>query len=141
MYLSPVAASRPGRLRRLAFAGILASLAGAAQAADAGAGKAQFEDACGLCHSAAPGDELGGMGPDLHELNGKAAATADKAFPYSAALKGSKLVWDAASLDRFLAAPTKVVPGTRMTVAVPAQATRADIVAYLLSVKKAAPAK
>lgn len=135
------AASRPSLLRRLAFAGLFASLAGAAQAADVAAGKARFEDACGLCHSAAPGDELGGMGPDLHDLNGKAAATADKAFPYTAALKASTLVWDAATLDRFLAAPTKVVPGTRMQVAVPAQAVRDDIVAYLLSAKQAAPAK
>ena len=114
-----MAASRSRLLRRLPLAGLFASLAAAAQAADAGAGKARFEDACGLCHSAAPGDGLGGMGPDLHALGGKAAGTADKAFPYSAALKASTLVWDAATLDRFLAAPTKVVPGTQMVVAVP----------------------
>jgi cytochrome c len=141
MSQSSFAASRPSLLRRLALAGLFASLAANAQAADAAAGKAHFEDACGLCHSAAPGDELGGMGPNLYELKGKAAGTADKAFPYTAALKGSNLVWDAATLDRFLAAPTKVVPGTRMQVALPAQTARDDVVAYLLSVKPAAPAK
>ena len=138
---SPVATHRPSAFRRLVLAGLFASLAGAAQAADVAAGKAQFEDACGLCHSAAPGDGLGGMGPDLHGLSGKAAATADKAFPYSAALKASNLAWDAATLDRFLAAPTKVVPGTQMIVATPDKAARDDMIAYLLSVKQAAPAK
>jgi len=141
MFNFPFAANRPGALRRLALAGLFASLAATAQAADAAAGKARLEDACGLGHSAAPGDGLGGMGPHLHDLNGKAAATADKAFPYTAALKASNLVWDAATLDRFLAAPTKVVPGTQMPVAVPAQAARDDVIAYLLSAKPAAPAK
>ena len=112
-------------------------MAGSAHAADAAAGKTRFQDACALCHSAVPGDGAGGMGPDLHSLSGRAAGTADKAFPYSAALRGSKLVWNAATLDRFLAAPSKVVPGTEMTVAVPNKAARDDLIAYLLSVKKA----
>jgi cytochrome c len=124
-------------LRLLGLAGLFASLAVSAQAADAAKGKVQFEEACSVCHSAVPGDGQGGMGPNLYSLNGKAAGTADKDFPYTKALKGSKLVWSAASLDRFLTAPTKVVPGTEMMVAIPAKATRDDVVAYLLSAKKA----
>lgn len=134
---SDLATIRFNGLALIALAGVLAALAAPAQAADVAAGKAKFEDACGLCHSAAPGDDLGGMGPDLHNLNGKAAGTSDKAFPYTAALKNSKLVWSAATLDRFLTAPGKAVPGTAMGVAIPAKATRDDVVAYLLSVKKA----
>lgn len=125
----------------VAVAGLLASLAVPAQAADVAAGKAKFEDACSLCHSAVPGDGEGGMGPDLYSLNGKAAGTGDKAFPYTKALKASALVWDAATLDRFLTAPSKVVPGTAMTVALPTKTVRDDVVAYLLSVKKAPAGK
>lgn len=117
--------------------GAFASLAVSAQAADVAKGKAKFDDACALCHSAVPGDGQGGMGPNLYSLNGKAAGTGDKDFPYTAALKGSKLVWSAATLDRFLAAPGKVVPGTEMVVAIPSKMTRDDVVAYLLSAKKA----
>jgi hypothetical protein len=36
-------------------------------------------------------------------------------FDYSPAMKRSKIVWDEKTLDRFLAAPLKVVPGTTMT--------------------------
>jgi cytochrome c len=128
-------------LRLLALTGLFASLAATAHAADAAKGKVKFDEACAMCHSAVPGDGQGGMGPNLYSLSGKAAGTADKAFPYTAALKGSKLVWNAATLDRFLAAPAKVVPGTEMVVAIPAKATRDDVVAYLLSAKKPAARK
>jgi cytochrome c len=124
-------------LSLLVLTGLFASMAVSAQAADAAKGKAHFDEACAMCHSAVPGDGQGGMGPNLYSLNGKAAGTGDKAFPYTAALKGSKLVWNAATLDRFLTAPGKVVPGTEMVVSIPAKATRDDVVAYLLSAKKA----
>jgi cytochrome c len=53
-------------------------------------------------------------------------------FDYSAAMKDSKLRWDAATLDRFLAAPLGVVPGSTMTYAgVPDARDRADLIAYL----------
>ena len=132
-------AARKG-LRLLVLSGVFASLAVTAEAADAAKGKAKFAEACAMCHSAVPGDGQGGMGPGLYSLNGKAAATADKEFPYTAELKRSKLVWNAATLDRFLTAPSKVVPGTEMVVAVPNKVERDNIVAYLLAAK-AAPRK
>ncbi len=53
-------------------------------------------------------------------------------FDYSPAMKKSKLVWDGKTLDRFLANPMKVVPGTSMTYAgVPDAKDRADLIAYL----------
>jgi cytochrome c len=58
----------------------------------------------------------------------KAAATA---FNYSAALKNSKLVWDRANLDRFLASPPRMVPGTRMVVPVSDPEQRAAILDFL----------
>ena len=124
-------------LRFLVVAGVFAALASPAQAASAAAGKTRFENECASCHSGEPGDGMGGIAPDLHVVAGKAAGTVDKNYKGSAALRGSKLVWNAATLDRFLAAPTKVVPGTDMTIAVTNKAARDDMIAYLLSVKKA----
>ena len=47
-------------------------------------------------------------------------------------MKRSKLTWDERTLDRFLADPPGVVPGTTMTYAGVADAQeRADLIAYL----------
>jgi len=47
-------------------------------------------------------------------------------------MKKSKLVWDEKTLDRFLANPMKVVPGTAMTYeGVTDAKDRADLIAYL----------
>jgi cytochrome c len=70
------------------------------------------------------------MGPNLNKLFGRKAGTAP-GFAYSPALKASGIVWDAKTLDAYLAAPTKVVPGTRMVVKVPDPARRAALITYL----------
>lgn len=46
-------------------------------------------------------------------------------------MKGSGLTWDAKTLDEFLAAPTKKVPGTKMPISVSDPAKRAAVIAYL----------
>ena len=47
-------------------------------------------------------------------------------------MKRSKIVWDEKSLDRFLTAPMKVVPGTTMGYAgIADKQERADLIAYL----------
>jgi cytochrome c len=102
-------------------------------AADAVAGKASFAAQCGLCHSAEPTDDGGGQGPSLQGVFGRAAATGDATFPYTEALKKSKLVWDAATLERFLTNPGAAVPGTAMPIAVPGKADRDNIIAYFSS--------
>jgi len=43
--------------------------------------------------------------------------------------------WDDETLDSFLAAPAKIVPGTMMTVVVPSALDRADIIAYLKTIE------
>jgi glucose/arabinose dehydrogenase/cytochrome c2 len=102
-------------------------------AADANAGKNVFRAQCALCHSAEPGDEGGAQGPSLQGLLGrKAAATT---FSYSAALKRSGLTWDHATLDRFLAAPTAVVPGSSMVVPVAQPADRENLLAYFAALR------
>lgn len=122
----------------IAGAGLALLAASVAQAGDPAAGKSRFASECSLCHSAEPSDGFGGMGPTLYGLIGKPAATSDAEFPYTPALKGSKLTWDAETLGRFLAGPDKVVPGTAMPITVADPAAREDLVAYFQSLKIAA---
>src|SRR5262245_12647326 len=99
------------RIREPALLLALLAYGAAAAAADANAGKNAFRAQCALCHSAEPTDNGGAQGPDLNGVFGRHAA-GNPAFTYTAALKGSNLTWDAATLDRFLASPTTVVPGS-----------------------------
>ena len=66
---------------------------------------------CGGCHSYQPGRHV--FGPSLAGVAGRrAGSVAD--FTYSDALKASGLTWNAATLDRWLTNPKKLVPGTKM---------------------------
>jgi glucose/arabinose dehydrogenase/cytochrome c2 len=118
----------------LTVASLIAALAAPAVGADANAGRTFFRAQCALCHSAEPNDNGGAQGPSLQGVLGRAAATG-AGFSYSPALKSSNLTWDAASLERFLAAPTTVVPGSSMVIPVPQQSDRENIVAYFTAVK------
>ena len=59
----------------------------------------------------------------------KAGSVAD--FDYSTAVRRSKVLWNAQTLDRWLTDPEKFIPGQKMGYQVPDAADRADIVAYL----------
>ncbi len=111
-----------------------------ALAADTNAGKFLFKERCSVCHTAEPGDSGGAQGPSLVGVLGRAAASAPQ-FSYTSALRDSKLTWDGATLQRFLAAPSTVVPGTSMVLAVPDASDRDNLIAYFQSVaQQAAPA-
>jgi cytochrome c len=119
--------------RLIALSLLLAAAATPALAQDAAAGAVVFKQRCQTCHTATPGQRHG-VGPNLAGVAGRKAASTD--FNYSAALQGSGLVWNAATLDRFIAAPSKVVPGTRMLIPVTDAKQRADLVAYLGGLNK-----
>ncbi|HEY6622156.1 MAG TPA: PQQ-dependent sugar dehydrogenase [Steroidobacteraceae bacterium] len=104
-----------------------------ALAADANAGKSLFRERCSVCHTAESGDNGGAQGPSLIGIMGRPAASAPQ-FSYTTALRDSKLTWDAATLKRFLADPTRMVPGTSMVLAVPAETDRDSLIAYFESV-------
>ena len=74
--------------------------------------------------------DFNGVGPAHRGVYGRKAGTAP-GYAYSDALKSSKLVWDEASLDRWLSDPEKVAPGQRMGINVPDAKDRADLIAYL----------
>jgi cytochrome c len=87
--------------------------------------------ACKACHTLHKG-ERNGIGPNLAGLFTRAPASAP-GFNYSAAFKKAQLKWNDASLNEYLAAPQKKVPGTRMPISTPDPAKRAAIIAYLKS--------
>ena len=87
---------------------------------------------CSTCHAVEAGKN--GVGPSLAGVVGRKAGTL-AGFAYSEALKNSGKTWDEASLDAFLAAPTKDVPGTRMVNAIPDAAKRKEVIDYLKTLK------
>jgi glucose/arabinose dehydrogenase len=112
----------------------LLAMSATASAADAAAGRNAFLQQCALCHRAGPANEGGAQGPDLAGIRGRKAGSVP-GFPYTDALKHSGLRWNAQSLDRFLASPQKLVPGTAMVIEVADATQRADLVAFLRSVQ------
>jgi len=120
---------------------ILLAIGVAAHAADPGdaaAGKAYFSQMCMQCHTADPTEGGGEIGPSLVGLIGRQAGVGDTRFLYSAALKSSKLVWNAATLEHFLSDPAAAVPGTTMPLPVPMKKDRDDLIAYFQSLSSGA---
>jgi len=92
---------------------------------DSAHGKALYQG-CQACHSIDDND----LGPKHRGVVGRpAGSVAD--YNYSAALKTSGLTWDEATLDRWLANPSALVPGTKMFFRIDDAQARADIIAYL----------
>jgi len=116
----------------LAAAPLLALCSSALAAGDAEVGLALYKARCSACHSL----DYNGVGPAHRGVFERGAALAP-GFAYSDALKSSHLIWDEASLERWLADPEKVAPGQRMGINVPDAKDRADLIAYL---KKASTA-
>ena len=104
-----------------------------AAAQNIAAGRKAFRIHCAVCHAAVSGKKS--IGPNLFGVVGRAAGT-EPGYNYSQANMKSGLVWDAATLDRYLKAPQQVVPGTKMTyVGLKDDAQRAALIAYLATLK------
>jgi len=87
---------------------------------------------CRSCHAIEAGRN--GVGPTLFGIVGSKAGDLP-GYTFSPALKASGVVWDRAKLDTWLAGPMKMVPGTKMVIAVPDAAKRQAIIDYLATLK------
>jgi cytochrome c len=120
--------ARPSRTARLAIA--LALPAAAPALAEDDPGRLLYNNVCRTCHTMREGDNR--LGPSLHGVVGRKAGSLP-GFPFSQAMANSGIVWDEATLDRFIADPDAVVPGNGMKPygGVTAPEDRALLVAYL----------
>ena len=117
--------------RWLLAAGALAAGAQTLAAPDVVRGE-QVYARCLACHALA----VDRVGPRHCGLFGRLAGSLP-GFSYSEAMKKSKIIWNDKTLDRFLAKPLAVVPGTAMTFdGVPDRGDRADLIAYLRQADK-----
>lgn len=117
---------KPAMLLILAAAAALIARPQADRAAAAPAGKPLFERRCGGCHSLDRDNE----GPRLRGVYGRAAGAVES-FEYSEALRKSGVIWNAGTLDRWLADPETLVPGNGMNFRVSDPLERQAIIAYL----------
>ena len=104
-----------------------------AYAQDAANGKRIFQSQCSICHSAQPGRNI--IGPSLFGVVGRHSGRVP-GFHYSQANLRSGIIWTPGILDRYLASPRQVVPGTLMTypgLKDPKQ--RTDLLAYLATLQ------
>jgi cytochrome c2 len=105
-----------------------AGVARAVEAGDPALGKKVFAK-CQACHSLEAGKNK--VGPTLHGVMGRASAS-EAEFKYSDAMKNAHLTWDAETLDKYLAKPKDLVPGTKMAFpGLPKEKDRADLISYL----------
>lgn len=113
---------------------VAAAQTGFAHAQTVDGGEQAYRSKCQVCHSVAADGKPGAIAPNLRGVVGRKAATS--AFKnYSPSLKKSNMVWNAKTLDLFLSAPPRVVPGTRMTTVVSDPKQRQAIIKYLARTK------
>jgi cytochrome c len=105
----------------------------ASQAQNLAEDRKLFETTCTPCHNYDKGGE-----PDMYALTlnlygvvGRKSASV-AGFAYSEDLRKSDIVWDEAIIDKFITAPKKLFPGTRMELpGVEDVRTRTGIIRYL----------
>ncbi len=104
-----------------------------AETGDAVRGERRFQR-CFSCHSVEPNETAKLQGPSLYRVIGRRAGTL-AGFDYSPAMiaKGKAgLVWDADTLNAYIADADAIVPGTRMSVPpLRDEQDRLDIIVYL----------
>jgi cytochrome c2 len=115
-------------------AGALIVVSTSASAADAAHGQELFRGQCGVCHLGGEGDGDGGQGPSLRGVVGRKIG-GDTNFAYTQVLSDAKDKWTTDNLSTFMADPNKAMPGTAMPISVKNDADRADLIAYLASLK------
>ena len=121
--------------RIMASAALIFAMQASAQTrlpGDAAHGLALYQAQCAACHSV----DYNSVGPAHKGVFGRTAGTFP-GYTYSSALVGSKIVWSAKTLDRWLTDPEALVPGQKMGYRVPDAGARADLIAYLKQISAA----
>lgn len=98
------------------------------QQGNATRGATLYQQRCGACHSM----DANRVGPMHRGVYGRRSG-AVAGFHYSPALQRLGVTWNGVTLDRWLAGPTRMAPGTTMGMVTPNAQDRADIIAYLRS--------
>lgn len=93
---------------------------------DAGRGAGAYGRRCGNCHEL----DANQRGPQLRKVFDSRSATVPKFF-YSDSLRRANVVWDEATLDKWLANPDALVPNNDMHYGADDKIERLDIIAYL----------
>ena len=120
------------KLRIAVLIGVWAATLWPAESDLTNRGRELYEKRCGGCH----GLDGTKVGPPLRSIFGRRAG-ADRSFPYSDGLKKAGLVWDEATLDRWLTDPEAVVSDNDMGFRLSRAEERSAVIAYL----KQLPAK
>jgi cytochrome c len=96
---------------------------------------AQVYRQCMACHSVAAGEQM--TGPSLAHIWNRKAGSVEGFLRYSDPMKRADVVWNEATLDKWLANPEKFLPGTTMTFpGLKEGQARQDVVAYLKAVSE-----
>jgi cytochrome c len=125
------------RIRLFALAALLAAPAAYAggDEGDAARGEEVFmASGCPACHGVTKEDKAK-VGPNLVGVVGRKAGTTKSLLAPSENMKKYGVTWSAEILDEFLANPSAKVPGTAMTGILTDPQQRADVIAYLSTLK------
>ena len=134
--------SQASPIRLIALTALLATsaaYAGGAHASgpegDPANGRALFmSNGCKACHGVTK-EDTSMVGPSLFGVVGRKAGTAPSLLGASTNLKNYGVIWTAETLNEFLANPSAKVPGTPMTGILTDPQQRADVIAYLHTLK------
>ena len=107
-----------------------AALSAPAMAGDPVRGQELYESRCIACHS----PEANRVGPKHQGVVGRVSGTVP-GYNYSKALKAAEVTWDEQSLDQWLTNPQAFIPGQKMNFRVNDPTDRADLIAYLNTLK------
>ena len=113
--------------------GLLVGIAATAYAeGDAAAGRRLYQNKCLSCHGDAK--TKGTLGPSLVGIIGRKASEPGEGTT-SRAMSEAEFIWDEATLNEFLAAPSEKVHGTIMPIGVARPKDRDDLIAYIKSLR------
>jgi cytochrome c len=124
------------RIRLFALAALVTGGAAYADKPSGDAAKGQelfMASGCPACHGVTKEDNAK-VGPNLVGVVGRKAGTTP-ALLSSENMKKYGVIWSAETLDEFLTNPSAKVPGTAMAGILPDPQQRADVIAYLSTLK------